>query len=77
MTGICSRFPKPATMVGNSPVPTMDDLPFKIVKMHCAKDEVIAQVAAAPGSLFVLIVQWTSTFKIVGPTCAAYPIEQG
>jgi hypothetical protein len=27
------RFPKPATMVGNSPVPTMDELPFKIVNM--------------------------------------------
>ena len=29
-------------MVGNGPVPTMDKLPFKIVKMHCVKDEVIA-----------------------------------
>jgi hypothetical protein len=34
-------------MVGNSPVSTIDELPFKIVKMHCAKDEVIAQAAAA------------------------------
>jgi hypothetical protein len=37
------------------------ELPFKIVKMHCAKDEVIAQAAAAPPrSLFVFIVQWSS-----------------
>jgi len=30
-------------MVGNSPVPTMDELPFKIVKMLGARDEVIAR----------------------------------
>jgi hypothetical protein len=24
-------------MVGNGPVPTMDELSFKIMKMHCAK----------------------------------------
>jgi hypothetical protein len=27
------KFPKPTTMVGNSPVPTMDEVPFKIVNM--------------------------------------------
>jgi len=31
-------------MVGNRPVPTMDELPFKIVKMLGARDNVIARV---------------------------------
>ena len=31
-------------MAGNSPVPTMDELPFKIVKMLGPRDEVIARV---------------------------------
>jgi hypothetical protein len=32
-------------MIGNGPVPTMDELSFKIVK-HRANDDVTAQVAA-------------------------------
>jgi hypothetical protein len=31
-------------MVGNSPVPTMDELSFKIVKMLGPRDEAIARV---------------------------------
>jgi hypothetical protein len=40
-------------MVGNSPVSTMDELPFKIVKMLGLRDEVIARVEN------LLVAAWT------------------
>src|SRR5262249_17209314 len=63
------RFPKTGHLIGNRPVPTMDELPFKIVKMPGARDEVIARVDDQPSyQRKCLLVHGESTESLVNPS---------